>query len=36
MRFAVILLLCLVVSACGVKPKHLEHDGNFPATYPQE
>jgi len=36
MRTAVLILLCVMLTSCGVKPKRLESAPGFPATYPQE
>jgi starvation-inducible outer membrane lipoprotein len=35
MRAVLIALLCLVLAACGTKPKDLKGNDNFPHPYPQ-
>lgn len=36
MRALLILLLCVGVAGCGVKPKRLDAPSGYPAGYPQE
>lgn len=36
MRMVMMILLCIAVASCGVKPKKLESPDGFPASYPQE